>query len=535
MLYKAITTLSYTIDVRLSSVVVATAPTSSNWTEQFRQTAGDTVDANNALRAISTWASSTDLLPQYDHLMVFTGYDLTKYVGFTTSDSITGLAYTGTLCYTNGKASSIVEDLGGFQCIGTAAHELGHGLSAEHDGTNNLCSSSDRYIMAATSSEVTPSNKLNPWKFSACSVYYFNTFLNNQVQNARGRTCLYNNLNVSSDIPDVTSQQAGQFYDADAQCRQYYGSSSRLCRGPEFGNASDVCTSMYCYDPSTISTCYQLVAARGTTCGNRKWCESGQCVFNSAAPAVDENCVFGEQSGVAFNNEDCTTFVDKFPGYCYQEVVRVRCCQSCARHYQLVKGCEYGNRAGNCYSSQCSFYDQGNLENCCGTCNYGTTFTTTTTPIPTTTTSVTTTSAPTTRVTTGVVVSPETTVPADTTTGACADNSSVLINGLSCSALVSGSPSFCYRAQVIAYCCRSCQLASTGVTGCEFGDRGSSCDAIQPNSDACRGKKFICCKTCAGYVEDESPTGGAKRSHSADVAIYVITIVTYVTLAQSFL
>ena len=38
-----------------------------------------------------------------------------------------GLAYTGTVCDTNGKAASIVEDLGGFQCIGTAAHELGHG------------------------------------------------------------------------------------------------------------------------------------------------------------------------------------------------------------------------------------------------------------------------------------------------------------------------------------------------------------------------------------------------------------------------
>ena len=35
-----------------------------------------------------------------------------------------GLAYTGTVCDTNGKAASIVEDLGGFQCIGTAAHEL---------------------------------------------------------------------------------------------------------------------------------------------------------------------------------------------------------------------------------------------------------------------------------------------------------------------------------------------------------------------------------------------------------------------------
>ena len=56
-------------------------------------------------------------------------YDLSKIIAGTgeVSDKITGLAYTGTVCRTDGMAVSIVEDLGGFQCIQTAAHELGHG------------------------------------------------------------------------------------------------------------------------------------------------------------------------------------------------------------------------------------------------------------------------------------------------------------------------------------------------------------------------------------------------------------------------
>jgi hypothetical protein len=38
----------------------------------------------------------------------------------------TGLAFIGSLCRPNGDSVSIVEDNGGFQNIGTAAHELGH-------------------------------------------------------------------------------------------------------------------------------------------------------------------------------------------------------------------------------------------------------------------------------------------------------------------------------------------------------------------------------------------------------------------------
>nr|KAG5687716.1 hypothetical protein BaRGS_024195 [Batillaria attramentaria] len=212
LMYKSIVRLPYTIHVKLSSVIVSTSGSASQWTEKYRVTSPqwDEVDANSALNDLSNWARTTDLLPAYDHIMLFSGYDLTRSANGGTSDKITGLAYTATLCDTNGKASSIVEDLGGFQCMSTAAHELGH------------------------------------------SINYFNNFLTDEVRYNRGRTCLYQSLTANPNVPDVTSE-------------------------------------------------------------------------------MPENCVFGDQPGIAFSEQDCPTFVDNFPGYCYQEVVRGRCCGSCAR------------------------------------------------------------------------------------------------------------------------------------------------------------------------------------------------------------
>ncbi|KAK7452808.1 hypothetical protein BaRGS_00039707, partial [Batillaria attramentaria] len=466
LMYKSIVRLPYTIHVKLSSVIVSTSGSASQWTENYRVTSPqwDEVDANSALSDLSNWARTTDLLPAYDHIMLFSGYDLTRPANGGTSDKITGLAYTATLCDTNGKASSIVEDLGGFQCMSTAAHELGHSLSAEHDGSENSCTSTDRYIMAAGTNPETEANKLNPWLFSPCSINYFNNFLTDEVRYNRGRTCLYQSLTANPNVPDVTSEMPGQLYDADAQCRQVYGPESRLCRGPEFGQPEDVCTDMYCYDPTTSSTCFMLVAARGTSCGNKKWCDGGQCVYNSAAPALNENCVFGDQPGIAFSEQDCPTFVDNFPGYCYQEVVRGRCCGSCARYYNPVQNCEYGDRAAGCSSFGCSRGETSYLESCCGTCNYGT----------------------------------------------CVDDPTITINQQSCSALVSSGPEYCYNERVNSYCCASCRLIYTGVTGCEFGDYNSSYCAGEGTSSCglffTDGSSFdaYCCGTCE-YIPPTLP------------------------------
>lgn len=48
-------------------------------------------------------------------------------------------------------------------------------LGADHDGSNNACTSSDYFIMASVSAAV---NNQNPWKFSTCSIDYFTAYIN---------------------------------------------------------------------------------------------------------------------------------------------------------------------------------------------------------------------------------------------------------------------------------------------------------------------------------------------------------------------
>ncbi|XP_025087246.1 cell wall protein DAN4-like isoform X2 [Pomacea canaliculata] len=225
-------------------------------------------------------------------------------------------------------------------------------------------------------------NKLNLWRFSSCSINYFNTFISNKLTTPRGQQCLYNNL-TSSNIPDVSGQQPGQVYDHDAQCRQTYGPSSVMCRGIEFYNKSaDICTTMFCNDGTTGNRCAAAIAARGTSCGNKKWCVNGQCVYDIQAPSLDDNCPFGDQPGLVFNNQTCAQMVSSYSGYCYQDVVLSRCCRSCANYYIGLQNCTYGDKATGCSKIYCSTADTDYLSSCCGTCKYGTPITTSSTTSP---------------------------------------------------------------------------------------------------------------------------------------------------------
>ena len=50
---------------------------SSQWTEKYREPAGDgsrdTVNTSAALLDLKDWVNNTQLLPPYDHLMLFCG------------------------------------------------------------------------------------------------------------------------------------------------------------------------------------------------------------------------------------------------------------------------------------------------------------------------------------------------------------------------------------------------------------------------------------------------------------------------------
>uniref|UniRef100_A0A2C9M111 Peptidase M12B domain-containing protein n=1 Tax=Biomphalaria glabrata TaxID=6526 RepID=A0A2C9M111_BIOGL len=93
------------------------------------------------------------------------------------SVDILGLAWIKTICSTNGQSSSAIEEMGDYSSIITAAHELGHSLSAQHDGYLNFCSFEDRYLMASSDSYPTQLTRQHPWRFSYCTVNYIVSYL----------------------------------------------------------------------------------------------------------------------------------------------------------------------------------------------------------------------------------------------------------------------------------------------------------------------------------------------------------------------
>ncbi|XP_060587825.1 A disintegrin and metalloproteinase with thrombospondin motifs 19-like [Ruditapes philippinarum] len=492
--YQSIGFEDFQIRISVSGIVIIDKHTSVNGSTFNPPPTSNTslngtleMDADTALKMFRTWVNETKGLPDHSHAILFTGYDL--YSLKTSEDKqkqshTSGLAFIGTLCEP-GDSVSIVEEQGGFQSIGTAAHELGHSLGALHDGENNTCHSVDRYIMAASGFGPVPNNKkYHPWIFSRCSVDYFKEFITSLL--LEGSTCLTSKRPNVTDILEVvnsTLDLPGQDYTPDDQCRMIWGPTSYLCRGSEFGNASTICTAMYCRDPSTESDCVLHVAARGTTCGNKQWCMDGHCVYSPKAPDKQGPCLLGDQPGAAFNSMTCEQLIAKSSSYCYQEKVRSRCCNSCWSKFTYKKGCEYGNRIQGCRSWHCShFFESRDIQTeCCGTCNIGEVITSTDTqaqlPIE--------------------EHRPVTTAKWNSHT--CTDSSA-----FSCPDYIRSRGSFvCYSNVTSAKCCQSCKMIKSQTEGCDYGDKVPSlCAEMKTVTELdCDVYGTLCCKSCIRKIK----------------------------------
>ncbi|XP_059166544.1 A disintegrin and metalloproteinase with thrombospondin motifs like isoform X2 [Physella acuta] len=380
VLYQGISNTNYRIKVQLIKIIAAETSAASPFT---RSAYYNMVDAYTALNELSTYVygSGSALVSPYDHVMLFIGYDLTAGL----STSIVGLAYIGTLCSLNGSSTSVIEDLVTYQAVDIAAHELGHSLSAKHDGDMNVCSFTERYIMASSNSEETPDTKTHPWMFSHCSVEYFTSFIEKTLDTARGRTCLTTSLLADPTIPDASDRLPGQEMPPSEQCALIYGSGSYHCRHV---NISDVCTQLYCFDPSSEIYCYASMPLLGTTCASGKLCRNGMCVSDPRAPVAEDDCLFGDSTDVLIDQMTCARYVGQFNGRCYDPLIKAYCCSSCKNVYRDgAYNCEYGDRVNYCNLIDCATGSYQDLKNCCGTCsNVQKTFaiSTTTTTIDTT-------------------------------------------------------------------------------------------------------------------------------------------------------
>ncbi|XP_052065348.1 uncharacterized protein LOC127705137 [Mytilus californianus] len=364
--YDNIETNKFHINVAVSGYIIADKPDIAVWTA--KRSAGnprDLVDSDDALDLLRSWRMEVSQLPEHDHLMLFTAYDLYRYR--TADNKVTGLASFRAMC--SASSVSIVEDNGVHGSISTGTHELAHSLGARHDGSGtNICSSSSQYIMAGTGGVARNGNELNPWKFSPCSIDELYSFLSGLGPGS----CLSDEALIydMDEFNQVTRNEIGQIYDANEQCRQRAGKDSFYGWGGGLGEFTDICTSMACKSDTSKNSYLIYTAARGTSCGNQKWCLNGLCASDPDAPEKDEKCVHGDSQKL-FDGQTCPQLISDDPSKCYEKYYKEFCCQTCKNIAKPIPGCEYGDKNSFCSTTSkrphlC--YSQRNSEICCDSC-----------------------------------------------------------------------------------------------------------------------------------------------------------------------
>ncbi|CAG5124643.1 unnamed protein product, partial [Candidula unifasciata] len=256
-----------TLKIRLVQPVLLTNSTQAPYNSAaFTLVAGVyKLNATTLLSLFKQWLTTTKNLGVYDHAMF-----ITVPTNVPVDTRFSGLAYVGSFCHGNGESSSIIEDRGAYQSEGVVAHELAHSFGSHHDGENNACSSSARYIMSDSSYPETYANIYNPWIFSSCSSESILNYLKTLEQNETLlQKCL---ISASGSIETDESHTVS----ANDQCKLFYGNESFVCR-VSLPSLDRICDEFYCRKPGT-DLCERMTAATGTCCGNLKKCLRGLCV-----------------------------------------------------------------------------------------------------------------------------------------------------------------------------------------------------------------------------------------------------------------
>ncbi|XP_044595285.1 venom metalloproteinase 3-like [Cotesia glomerata] len=159
---------------------------------------------------------------------------------------------------TTNKAS-FIRDVGGFDGIQTAAHELGHLFGMFHDGLYG-CNDSHGYIMA-------PSDKFTPQSFdwSNCSLNQMDKYLKDGLGSCLFNPPLYQSKPFLRYLP-------GKLMNATQQCSMFVNGSATV-------EDDTICTQLKCSKKGKIRL---PEAAEGTPCGIGKLCLHGLCTEESS-------------------------------------------------------------------------------------------------------------------------------------------------------------------------------------------------------------------------------------------------------------
>lgn len=446
MRYRSIVDSQFSISTVLVGIHIALTPADAPYVEKNRQDGYPlgTLNADPVLNDFSSWLRQNQgNLPAHDQASLFTSENLLGLSG----NRISGLAIIKGIC--TDYSVSLTKDLGLYSAIETDAHEIGHNLGAGHDGIDNTCNAADLYIMSAFPGLLSDDVYKNAFHFSPCSITEFRTFLGQLAVSPRpGDHCLLDHHNVAFNLTSITGQQQpGQRYNPNVQCVIIYGLGSYYCGG----NSEDanICRTMECYHPQ-YRYCYSVYEQRafdGTTCGNKLWCQMGDCVYDAKAPVANSTCTYGDYKGPYTNGLSCKNISDFAHWNCYNPYYFDDCCESCPAIRDSSRvGCEYGDHSASCLTMSLSdCYNSSIRDSCCDRCKNP-------------------------RNVTGCEY------------GDKADWCSTIIKtAFNCYAY--GST-----------CCDSCAKYSTGVKDCDYGDRASWCQSL--SRSYCYSTERDCCITC---------------------------------------
>lgn len=232
-----------------------------------------------------------------------------------------GLSHVAGMCQPH-RSCSISEDTG-LPLAFTVAHELGHNFGIQHDGNGNDCEPIGKrpFVM---SPQLLYGTSLPRW--SSCSRQYITRFLDRGWGWCLDDPPVKEKLSLNSVLPGV-------LYSAAHQCRLQYGSGSLLC-----DDMDNVCSTLWC---TVGTTCHSKLdgAVDGTSCGEDKWCFSGECVAVGHQPgSVDGGWASWSEwsvcsrtcgAGVQSAHRECDNPVPKHRGkYCLGERRRYKICNT---------------------------------------------------------------------------------------------------------------------------------------------------------------------------------------------------------------